>query len=103
MASIRFMEDPKRDMQTMVEQCARCAVALYGPEADQGRASEEIFTTLAFGARLTGTYPAQNPDDFVEMLGQPMSDWVHGAPSIRFLAGRKPTAECVAIFKKAGP
>jgi hypothetical protein len=102
MAFIRFEEDPERDLQTMVEQCARAVVAFYARDVERAEAHEEILTALAFGMRLIGHYPAQTVEQFISMLeDRTLDQIIPGAPPLRLIFAGSPTQECHDIARAA--
>ena len=102
MVNIRFEEDPDKDLQTMIEQCARAVIAFYTKSIDRADAHEEILTALAFGMRLLGHYPAQSAEQFISILEQKSLDQVvAGAPPIHLIFAGGPTKECRDIVRAA--
>lgn len=102
MVQVRFQGDPKKDLQTMIEQCARAVAAYYGRRVDQAEAHEEILTALAFSMRLTGHYVANSPEQFLSMLEQKtLDEIIPGAPPIRLVFAGTPTQECFDLVRAA--
>jgi len=102
MGTVRFEEDPEKDLQTMIEQCARAVTAYYTRTIDRAEAHEEILTALAFGMRLLGHYPAQSAEQFMTILEEKTLDQViPGAPPIRLIFAGSPTQECHDLVRIA--
>ena len=102
MAFVRFEDDPKKDLQTMIEQCARAVNAYYTRSVDRAEAHEELLTALAFGMRLLGHYPAQSAEQFITMLeDKTLDEIIPNAPPIRLIFAGSPTQECLDLVRTA--